>query len=262
MHFQWTWVGLIATDSDNAEQFMKDFPPLASRSGVCVAFSLTFAVSTINLFGPEKKETFLSSDAFRLWKDVNVLVYYGEMRYFGALFLYILILSHMFFKPPVGKISITTALYNLNIEFKYNILSSERVDGVFSFLLWENRRLNWQKFNSHYPTIKQSGQEALHFFTCAYSKPSFSVKGRGRCAETENLNAISQDIIEKIHSNDHYFTFYALHGVAGALHAAVSSGSKQTFGRERFGSSELKPWQVFLSLPKQLNRLYHSIILL
>ncbi|XP_054832609.1 vomeronasal type-2 receptor 26-like [Eublepharis macularius] len=45
-YFQWTWIGLIAPDSDNGEQFMKIFPALASKGGVCVAFSLSIQLHT------------------------------------------------------------------------------------------------------------------------------------------------------------------------------------------------------------------------
>ncbi|XP_054832620.1 vomeronasal type-2 receptor 26-like [Eublepharis macularius] len=46
LHFQWTWIGLFALNTDSGEQFMKIFPPLASSSGVCVAFSLSIQLHT------------------------------------------------------------------------------------------------------------------------------------------------------------------------------------------------------------------------
>ncbi|XP_060094484.1 vomeronasal type-2 receptor 26-like [Heteronotia binoei] len=116
VHFRWTWIGLIASDTDNGEQFLRVFPPLASRSG-------------------------------------------------------------------------------------------------------------------------QS-------FHCIFSKPALSVKGQVSCAERENLEELSQGMIETILSRDSYLTFHAVHTVARALHAAYSSKSKQTFSRGSLGSRRLQPWQL------------------
>lgn len=209
-----------------------------------MAFSLTLALSAITEFTPKNEEMFLTSDAFRLWRTVNVLIFYGEMQYFATVFFHIYFLAEEWIKPPVGKICISTGLWDLGRSSDKHVLSSEHIDGVFSFLLWGNRRLDWKRYQSHYYTIKQFSQEAFH---CIFSKPALSVKGRERCTEKNNLKSLPQDVIEDIYSYDSYFTFYALHSVAVVLHAGHLFGSKQTFGRDRFGLHMIQPWQVFFS---------------
>ncbi|KAM7149977.1 LOW QUALITY PROTEIN: vomeronasal type-2 receptor 26-like [Macrochelys suwanniensis] len=38
-HFQWTWVGLIASDDDSEEKFVQTLKPMLTRNSICVAFT-------------------------------------------------------------------------------------------------------------------------------------------------------------------------------------------------------------------------------
>ncbi|XP_060094482.1 vomeronasal type-2 receptor 26-like [Heteronotia binoei] len=138
VHFGWTWIGLIASDTENGEQFLRVFPPLARRRGTV-------------------------------------------------------------------------------------------------------KRIEFLTYLMLYPSIEQFWEQAFH---CMYSKPALAVKGQVSCAERENLEDLSQDMIEIIHSRDSYLTFHAVHTVARALHAAYSLGSKQRIGRGSLGSHTVQPWQL------------------
>lgn len=39
LHFEWTWVGIIAMSDDDGENFMQDLLPVLSQSGICTAFT-------------------------------------------------------------------------------------------------------------------------------------------------------------------------------------------------------------------------------
>ncbi|XP_066469303.1 vomeronasal type-2 receptor 26-like [Tiliqua scincoides] len=39
LHFQWSWVALVAPDTDNGERFIRTLTPLLTQSGICVAYS-------------------------------------------------------------------------------------------------------------------------------------------------------------------------------------------------------------------------------
>ncbi|XP_060094473.1 vomeronasal type-2 receptor 26-like [Heteronotia binoei] len=239
VHFRWPWIGLIASDTDNGEQFLRFFPPLASRRGVCVAFSLTFPTSTT--FAIDTDKWFLSSDAFRLWKEVNVFVCYGEPQVLVRMFVHMQTLAEMWINPPVGKVWITTALWDLTLSFMKPYLTSDHIHGFFSFSMLTNERLEFVTYAMLYSSIEQFWEEAFH---CVYSKPTLSVKGQVSCAERENLETLSQDMIKTILSRDSYLTFHAVHAVARALHAAYSSRSEQISSRNTLGPRPLQPWQL------------------
>ncbi|KAL8213430.1 UNVERIFIED_CONTAM: hypothetical protein K2H54_064849 [Gekko kuhli] len=235
LHFQWTWIGLVAPDTDNGEQFLRIFPTLASKSGVCVAFSLSIPVTTMI---KEIEEKFLSSAAFLWWTKVNVLVYYGEPQAFATIPDCIQKAAEDRIKPPVGKIWVTTALWDLTHHLFYSLYRSGRIHGFLSFSLQTNKRTNIGSYRIY--DIRQLGRKA---FDCFYSKPASSVKGKVRCRERENLGTISQSVKETIHSLDSFSSFNAIFTVARALHATYSSGSKQMLARDTLGPQKLKLWQ-------------------
>ncbi|KAL8213471.1 UNVERIFIED_CONTAM: hypothetical protein K2H54_065923 [Gekko kuhli] len=241
VHFRWTWIGLIASDTDNGERFLRVFPPLASGSGICVAFSLAFP----NSYSLE--ELFLLSDAFRLWGEVHVFVYYGETPVLVEMFVRIQAQAEKLIKPPVGKVWITTALWDLTFHLMKPLITSDHLHGFFSFLTQTNRRIEFLSYGVLYSSIEQFWEQS---FRCVYSKPALSVKGQVSCAEKENLETLSQDVIETILSRDSYLTFYAVQAVARALHAAYSTRSKQILGRGSLGLHTVQPWQVCLSSHK------------
>ncbi|XP_060094476.1 vomeronasal type-2 receptor 26-like [Heteronotia binoei] len=220
VHFGWTWIGLIASDTENGERFLRVFPPLASRSGVCVAFSQTFPTIKPYL----KDALLLSSDAFRLWREVNVFVSYGETQVSVNIFIHMQARAEMWIKPPVGKVWITTALWDLTFYFLKPHLTSDQLYGFFSFSMQTIKRIGFYTYATLYSSIEQFWEQSFH---CVYSKPALSVKGQVSCAERGNLEDLPQDMIEMILSRDSYLTFHAVHTVARALHAAYSTWSKQ-----------------------------------
>ncbi|XP_060094479.1 vomeronasal type-2 receptor 26-like [Heteronotia binoei] len=239
VHFGWTWIGLIASDTENGEQFLRVFPPLASRSGVCVAFSLTFP--TVNIFTRKTEELFLSSDAFRLWREVNVFVFYGETQVLVDIFFCIQTLAEKWINPPVGKVWITTALWDLTFSFWKPQLTSDQLYGFFSFSMQTIKTIEFLTYAMLYSSIEQFWEQSFH---CVYSKPALSVKGQVSCAERENLEDLPQDMIETILLRDSYLTFHAVHAVARALHATYSTRSKQVFSRGSLRPRPLQPWQL------------------
>ncbi|XP_066469306.1 vomeronasal type-2 receptor 26-like [Tiliqua scincoides] len=43
LHFQWSWVALIAPDTNNGERFIRTLTPLLTQRGICVAYSQSFS---------------------------------------------------------------------------------------------------------------------------------------------------------------------------------------------------------------------------
>ncbi|XP_060105168.1 vomeronasal type-2 receptor 1-like [Heteronotia binoei] len=77
LHFQWTWVGLLAPQTDGGEHFLQTFPSLLIRNHICVNFSQSIPVMNT-------RKMLLFHRKFYMPREINVFVYYGEMRFFFA----------------------------------------------------------------------------------------------------------------------------------------------------------------------------------
>ncbi|KAM6469363.1 vomeronasal type-2 receptor 26-like [Liasis olivaceus] len=49
LHFRWTLIGLIASDTDNAERFVRTLTPLLVRNGICVVVSQRFSMAALTV---------------------------------------------------------------------------------------------------------------------------------------------------------------------------------------------------------------------
>ncbi|XP_077187401.1 vomeronasal type-2 receptor 26-like [Paroedura picta] len=240
LHFRWTWIGLIAPDTDNGERFVRTLTPLLTRHGICVAFSIS--VARLRL---EKEVAPITS--FPLWRQINVVVYYGQTSHFIEIIFLVQRADEMYNKPVTGKVWITTALWDLTLRISYRDLVSENFNGFFSFLIQTNQRRKYDSQSSLVLDIEQLGARA---FRCSYSKHVSSAKGKTRCREKEELETFPQGLREKGLSPESYSISNTIWAVAHALNAAYSARSKRRamVAGDRQEVQRLQPWQLHLFL--------------
>ncbi|XP_051846909.1 vomeronasal type-2 receptor 26-like [Antechinus flavipes] len=73
LHFQWNWVGVIASDDSRGEKFLRDLQEEMARNDVCVAFMEK--ITTRKSSNKEFYQYFVLSIAF---SEANVIVIYGD----------------------------------------------------------------------------------------------------------------------------------------------------------------------------------------
>ncbi|XP_034957298.2 vomeronasal type-2 receptor 26-like [Zootoca vivipara] len=235
LHFNWTWIGLVAPDTENGDRFMRTLMPLLTRNTVCAAFSISIPIQTVKI--PS-----LSKISFT-WNKVNVLVYYGEIRFFysSIFLLQIKIERHM--RPILGKVWITTALWDLILNLSYDLLSPLNIHGFFSFLTRIKRRPNYDDYETFLYSMFRFAEKS---YNCSYSKHVLSVKGRKRCREVDTLESLPDEMIEKTLSPDNYSIYNLVLALARALRAALSSTSNQMVvkGKKRLKYQRIQSWQT------------------
>ncbi|XP_060105165.1 vomeronasal type-2 receptor 26-like [Heteronotia binoei] len=238
LHFQWTWVGLLAPQTDGGERFLQTFPSLLIRNHICVGFSqsIPFLATKMLLF-PYRE--------FCLQSKVNVYVYYGEIRFFYSTILVVQKLTELFaMNLIVGKVWITTALWDLSLTLSHRVLSPWFVHGFFPFLFHSNKRRNMEESYAANTGITQFFREG---FNCSHSKPVTSVKDQRRCIEKAGLvETLPRDAIQGALSLDNYNIYNSVRAVAHALKSAYSSRSLRsalkTGGRSVL--QRVQPWQL------------------
>uniref|UniRef100_A0A8C6VAY0 G-protein coupled receptors family 3 profile domain-containing protein n=1 Tax=Naja naja TaxID=35670 RepID=A0A8C6VAY0_NAJNA len=232
-HFRWNWVGLLAPDTDNGKRFLQTLNPILTRNTICVAFS----VSRPTVFW---KMRFLHNEPFHLWNQVSVLIYYAEDRYFSSSIHLIQRYVQRHIKPLLAKVWITTAMWDLFMNLSHEVLSPQHLQGFFSFLMHVGKRPQYA-YETFFIPMQLFGMKA---FSCSYSKHFFSVKGRVRCQENEDLETLQEEVVEKTHSLDGYGIYNLARAVAQASHSAYLSRSKQkSLPRSRCTES-CRPGQV------------------
>ncbi|XP_032997993.1 vomeronasal type-2 receptor 26-like [Lacerta agilis] len=235
LHFNWTWIGLVAPDNNNGERFMRTLTPLLTRNTICAAFSLSIPVENTRVVLPLKTSS--------MWNKVNVLVYYGEIRFFYSSIYNLQKTVEMLIRPILGKIWITTALWDLTLNLSYDLLSPLHIHAFFSFLTRIKRRPNYDDYETFLYSMFQFGEKS---FTCSYSKHILSAKGRKRCREDDILESLPDEVIEKTLSLDNYSIYNLVLALARALRAALSSTSTQMVakGKKRLKYQRIQSWQT------------------
>ncbi|XP_061469634.1 vomeronasal type-2 receptor 26-like [Rhineura floridana] len=234
LHFRWTFIGLIAFDTDNGERFMKTLTPLLLRSGICVAISETFP--RLN-----KNKIKVNPLPFQKWEQLHVFVYCVETN---SVILGIIIIEKIFhqaIKSIEGKVLITTAMWDISLDIIYDRLYFQNIHGIFSFFIETNKKTKHVDFLPFFSAIKEFGKKA---FNCSYLKHALSAKGWIRCRQREKLmDMLPQDDLERVLSVDSYRIYNTVHAVAWALDVANSSTSKWRV-KDRLEVQRLQPWQL------------------
>ncbi|XP_053234812.1 vomeronasal type-2 receptor 26-like [Podarcis raffonei] len=235
-HFRWTFIGLIAPDTENGEMFMKTLPPMLEESGSCVAVS-----QSIPPLNPYRMNFKLAPS--EKWRQVHVFLYYVESTYF---FLGIKLAEMIFdqlIKPTVGKVLIFTPMWDLSVDLIGLINSGlhfQHFHSILSFPIGANKWAKYGDFSAFYFAIKQFW---LEVFTCSYLKNTLSVKRWTRCREREELEMLPQEYLERLLSLNSYRIYNTVQAVARSLNAAYLSRSKWRL-KNSLEIQRLQPWQL------------------
>ncbi|KAM6473953.1 vomeronasal type-2 receptor 26-like [Liasis olivaceus] len=238
LHFRWTLIGLIAADTDNGERFMRILTPMLIKNGICAVVSQCISVTD--------RSVNLRFAQFSRWKQINVFVYYAEASSFLKAIFVIQKVITVLTKPIVGKIWVTTALWDLSLELMYSDVSFQHIHGIFSFFMQTKTKTKPGDFEPFYNSI---GQFVAKKFNCSYRKNVLSVKGWIRCTEKEKWETLPQEERERTLSLDSSRMYNIIWATARALNAAHLSLSKRWVmkGGNRLEVQRLQPWQFYNS---------------
>ncbi|XP_060115613.1 vomeronasal type-2 receptor 26-like [Heteronotia binoei] len=242
LHFRWTWVGLIAADSDNGERFMRTLMPMLTRNGICALFSLILPVNVVENF----LEDVLSPDFNSKWKQVNVVIHYAEaeLSFTEGLF-HAQFIATEHFGLIEGKVWITTAWWDLSAALSRSPVLQEDVNTFFSFLLRTNNRV---KQDQYLPFHISAEEFWKNNFQCFYSKHGLAVRGWMRCVEKGELVIVPEDIRGNVVHTGHGHSIYKIvYAVAHILNAFYLSTAKSmvTAGREKGGHRRIQNWKIY-----------------
>ncbi|XP_077779724.1 vomeronasal type-2 receptor 26-like [Podarcis muralis] len=232
-HFRWTFIGLIAPDTENGVKFMKKLTPVLLESGICVAISLSIPQIYTN-------HVTVNVPPLEKWGQVHVFFYYVETTYFLLGIRLGKIIFDQLVKPTAGKVLITTSMWDLSVDFIDSLLDFQHFHSILSFSIGANKWTKYDDFYAFFFAIKQFWEEA---FNCSYSQNTLSVKSWTRCREREELEMLPQDHLERLLSLNSYRIYNTVQAVARSLNAAYLSRSKWRL-KDSLEVQRLQPWQL------------------
>ncbi|XP_026578526.1 vomeronasal type-2 receptor 26-like [Pseudonaja textilis] len=230
LHFQWTWICLLAPDNENGEKFRKTFVPAALKKGVCVAFS-----ESIPVLNFEKEKDLL---LYLRKSNVNAIVSQLDLKTVTSLGLIIRIMDRRE-KLVIGKVWIVTALSDLSVTLLYRIVDLHHKHAFLSFVIKTKTGTSYNPAPSDLFAFEIIAQST---FQCSYSSSELSRKVWKRCTIKETWEITSADIIAKILSQDAYSIPTAIQAVSWVLNAAHTSQLGQK--RRQLGPQMIQPWQL------------------
>ncbi|KAL8184803.1 UNVERIFIED_CONTAM: hypothetical protein K2H54_029261 [Gekko kuhli] len=241
LHFKWTWVGLIAPDSDNGERFLRTLIPMLTRDGVCALFSLILPVNVAkNYF-----EEFLSPDFSSKWEQVNVVIYYAEteLQFLQGVFhVHFIVTGH--FKLIEGKVWVTTAWWDPSAALSRSPVLLEDGNTFFSFLIRTNNKLTRDGYLPFHRAAKRFWKNS---FRCLYSKHALAVRGWKRCMEKGELEILPEEVLRNIFSGHGHSIYKIVYAMAEALDAFYLFVAKNmvVVGREKWRHQRVQKWKIY-----------------
>ncbi|XP_070586347.1 vomeronasal type-2 receptor 26-like [Erythrolamprus reginae] len=235
LHFRWTLIGLFASDTEKAENFMRTFPPVLVRNGICVVLSQQFS--------PTGSTAYLR-DALSTWRQVNVYVHFMERDFPWDRILPF----HLTFLRLSGlieeKVWIITNFAGYAMD-KRRLL--KYIHSIVNFGYLPKERPKDEAFEPYF-FVEENFQDLN--FLCSLSKNVFSVKGRRRCTQKAPLE--TQEKRNRIQLSNHYDFYILMKTLAHVLNAAYSPRwrRRRKEGEKRSGSPRLQPWQFHPFLEK------------
>ncbi|XP_033024339.1 vomeronasal type-2 receptor 26-like [Lacerta agilis] len=253
LHFQWIWVGIIATDDESGETFLEILIPLLSQHGICTAFYQKMPSLS------QAMENFSSLDVIRstsvrfITSKVKVLTVCAEPKTIAALIwiIYLFSLLKGIRETSIGKVWIMTAQWNFSPELLHKDFDIQVFDGTLSFAIHSNER---QTFTSFLKTLNPNTANGDGFlrifweqaFNCFFSDSNEYKERIDSCTGLEKLESLPQTLFEISMTGQSYSIYNAVHAIAHSLHRMHSSMSKHRAmaKKSKLDHKNLKSWQL------------------
>ncbi|CAI5789979.1 vomeronasal type-2 receptor 26-like [Podarcis lilfordi] len=252
LHFGWTWVGLLARESEGGERFIQTLKPLLSQKGICLAFSETTL-----------KTTYLAEyyDLYPHWIQIyqvimeskaKVVVFYGETKSMLAL-RDIVALGELenVTKTSVGKVWILTALVDFPALTFQMSMGMQVFQGSLSFAVHSNVVQGFKAFLQVQNPFEANGngfvkQFWAQVFLCLFPNSNTEEQANGTCTGEEKLENLPSSGFEMSITSHSYSIYNAVYAAAHALHAMFLSRTKYRAAVEggMRKLQKLQPWQV------------------
>ncbi|XP_062993018.1 vomeronasal type-2 receptor 26-like [Elgaria multicarinata webbii] len=247
-HFGWNWIGLLVSEDDSGETFLRTLRPRLLQNTICIAW--TQVIPTVTPFLPNKilQEKLLPISNTLFLSDINVILVYGDGQSVEG-FRMVLYSAEFSHKRPLERVWIITAQWDFTAVSNGAMLTTRTFNGTLSFTFHTNLVPGFQDFlesiNPFQSTIYFIQQFWISAFLCSLPQYNLYVPNKESCTGEEKLGRLPGPQFEMGMSGRSYSIYNAVYAVAHALHAMDSSRAlKKARGEgEKWSFLKVQPWQ-------------------
>ncbi|XP_030050666.1 vomeronasal type-2 receptor 26-like [Microcaecilia unicolor] len=229
-HFNWTWIGIIATDDDSSLRAVQILDEGIKQNGGCIAFIETFSHGQSNVMPPDK----ISKIKYTIhMSSTNVIILYSNAENLWNL------IKHLAVLQIPGKVWVT--------KTKLDFASYYAVE-----LRVKNSALSFTIVNKNVPSFLKFVQEVN--VTRLPSDNFIQLWWNGLChrACPENIKRSCNVTFPFLascdtkHFGSSYSVYNAVYALAHALHDMLmsDSGNYTTWSGEVWSLSDYSPWKL------------------
>ncbi|XP_053145435.1 vomeronasal type-2 receptor 1-like isoform X2 [Hemicordylus capensis] len=249
-YFQWNWIGIVASDDDNGENFIRSLTPILAQHDICVTFTErpTPELFLYPILTDERYKQVLAA----LQSNAQVAILSGDSNVIQNF-----ITSVSFFEEQthtsLDKVWILTSEWEFAVEgFQYQWWSVRNFHAL-SFTVHTGAVPGFQSFLRDLDPYHPQGDVFLPdwwevAFNCEVQKSGQTPEeGRRICTGEEKLEILPASVFEGSMAGHSYTVYNAVYSVAHALHAACSRSQRGLKWDSKKSLLNVKPWQVQFS---------------
>ncbi|XP_077187432.1 vomeronasal type-2 receptor 26-like [Paroedura picta] len=243
LHFNWTWVGLVAPHDDGGDRFVKTMTMTFSGSDICIAFAERIPKLHSDFVLELLQENLQLLSAWLAQRKANVLIYYGDSDSMLFLPLWLMLIEEQK-GIVVGKVWVTTALWGSTLSMSFAYWDIKWFHGALSFTVQANKKSTSQDLSLIQDNTLME-EIWSDIFDCFTPSLIWSRKTWRRCKQKEKLDGLPQAWLEDI-SPDTYPVYYSVYVVAHAFHTMITSTPKHrvTVNEGGIDLEHIQPWQL------------------
>ncbi|XP_013915940.1 PREDICTED: vomeronasal type-2 receptor 116-like [Thamnophis sirtalis] len=242
LYFQWNWVGLVASESDNGEHFISTLTPMLKEEEICVAFTERLKMEDIKI--TINRLIWI----FTIWSKIEVFILFGDSTVTSSV-------QVVFFPKIISrsfrKIWILTSHWKISMVESQNVLKFIKpFHGALHFRDHSGDVTEFNHFLLSLDPLNPRGDVFLPLwwefvFGCKIHKSGkIPPKVKKQCTGKENVQNLPNYTFEKSMTGESYNIYNAIYALAHALHEMYGSRVQPTMMRFGKRISTVQSWQI------------------
>ncbi|XP_053120504.1 vomeronasal type-2 receptor 26-like [Hemicordylus capensis] len=231
IHFGWTWVGIIVSDDEDGESFLRNLTPLLTQNSICIS---SIRRDKANNYKSKEIIIYLSWILLLAEDNVTILSVDSQLLVYLTLSLEIV---ESFTKVHIGKVWVMPPQWYFSTSRNGEIKGTSLFQGALSFSMHTNPVPRFQDFLQ---TLKPD--EMLMQFLCLSWQVVFMPCKH--CEGEKKQGNLPEGLLETNMSGESYGIYNAVYAVAHAFHAIYLSRQRTIANKSKLKYLNVQSWQL------------------